>query len=126
MKNCYDFFILYVSIYINKEAGVLKRYQVMLPDWLEDYVKFLADGYDSSFSEILRAEICWSILASVSSIYPEYKSDFKLEDVFKNMRDNPEEKNDKEKLHRAISKMCFEARKAAEYRLVKEKKLKKK
>jgi hypothetical protein len=98
----------------------------MLPDWLEDYVKFLVDDYDLSFSEIIRAEICCSILASVSSIYPEYKSDFKIENIFKLIRENPENKNEREKLHRTISKIYFEARKAAEYRLNKERKKKKK
>ncbi len=42
---------------------MLKRYQVLLPDWLEDYVKLLADKYDLSFSEIIRTIICNWILA---------------------------------------------------------------
>lgn len=52
---------------------MLKRYQVLLPDWLEEHVKFLADKYDLSFSEIIRGEICFSTLSAVMHLFPEYK-----------------------------------------------------
>ena len=98
----------------------------MIPLWLEDYIKHLVDMYDLSFSEILRAEICCSILYSVSGIYPDYKSEFKLEDVFKKIRENSKNGWEPEELHATLSKVLFEARKAAEFRLSKEQKKKKK
>jgi len=42
---------------------VLKRYQVLLSDWLEDYIKFLSDKYDVSTSELIRIQLCIAILA---------------------------------------------------------------
>lgn len=44
---------------------MLKRYQVLLPDWMEEYIKYLVDKYDLSFSEVIRGEICIAILCTV-------------------------------------------------------------
>lgn len=53
---------------------MLKRYQVLLPDWMEDYIKFLVERHDVSFSEIIRAELCFSFLNTIIKLCPEYKS----------------------------------------------------
>ena len=52
---------------------MLKKYQVLLPDWLEEHVKFLAIKYDLSFSEIIRGEICYTTLSAIMHRHPEYK-----------------------------------------------------
>lgn len=101
---------------------MLKRYQVLLPDWLEDYVKFLTDKYDLSFSEIIRAEISSSILASVSNLFPDYKPSLTFNDMIQNIKQNDPKGLEREDIHRVLSKLYFEARKAAEYRMKKEKK----
>ena len=46
---------------------MLKRYQVLLPDWLEDNIKEIAEIFDLSFSEIIRLELCFAILSSTKS-----------------------------------------------------------
>ena len=49
---------------------MLKRYQVLLPDWLEDYIKIGVKSYGFSFSELIRLEICLSILTQIPAIHP--------------------------------------------------------
>lgn len=105
---------------------MLKRYQVLLPDWLEDNIKLFVEKYDLSFSEVIRAEICSAILATVPKQFPEFKSGITHDEIVKLLKGNPEGHTDREKIHRILSKIYFEARKAVEYRLEKEKALKKK
>ncbi len=103
---------------------MLKRYQVLLPDWLEDYTRHLADRYKLSFSEIIRIQICFSILSAVSSFYPDYKPGASIQEISKLAKENIESNLGREELERLISKLYFETRKAVEYRLKKEKKAK--
>ncbi len=105
---------------------MLKRYQVLLPDWLEEYNMHLADRYNLSFSEIIRIQICFSTLSSVSSFYPEYKPSTTIQEISKLAKEIIESNLGREELNKLISKLYFETRKAAEYRLKKEKKQKKK
>ena len=105
---------------------MLKRYQVLLPDWMEDYIKYLVDKYDLSFSEVIRSEICIAILSAVSKLYPELKLDITAEDVFKMVEKDIQEGLEREEEYRMLSKIYHETRKAVEYRLKKEKQKKRK
>ena len=60
---------------------MLKRYQVLLPDWLEDYVKLLVDKYDLGFSEVIRTMMCNWILATVPNLYPSLKLGIAPKDI---------------------------------------------
>jgi len=95
---------------------VLKRYQVLLPDWLEDHIKYYVEKYGISFSEGIRAELCSAILASVPKQYPEYKPGITHDETVKMVTKDAKTKMDKERVHKLLSKVYFEARKAAEYR----------
>ena len=101
---------------------MLKRYQVLLPEWLGDYVEHLVDTYGLSFSEIIRSEICYSIPAGVASTYPDYKLGITTQEISKLSKKNTKDTIDRDEMHRTISKMYFETRKAVEFRLAKEKK----
>jgi hypothetical protein len=105
---------------------VLKRYQVLLPDWLEDYVKLLVNKYDLSFSEIIRTMMCNWILTSVPNLYPELKLGVTPKDILELVKGEAQVKMEQEDVHRMLSKIYFESRKAAEYRMAQEKKKKKK
>lgn len=96
---------------------MLKRFQVLLPDWLEEYIKFNVELYDLSFSEILRTQVCISTLVAITTFYPEYQPDITMEDIFLPSLNFPEDKFAKEKVHQMVSKISFEARKAIEYRM---------
>jgi len=99
---------------------VLKKYQVLIPEWLEEYIKYLAEKYDLSFSEIIRAEVCFSILNTVNHFFPEHKSSLKPQEILEMMKDKLENDFEREELHRILSKIYFETRKAVEHRLSKE------
>ncbi len=97
-----------------------KRYQVLIPDWLEEYIKWGVKKYGLSFSELIRLEICQAVIAYISHRYPEYKSGFTMKDFLKIIGQFEKGKLDPEDLDRIISKIYFEARKAIEYRFSKE------
>jgi hypothetical protein len=105
---------------------VLKRYQVLLPDWLEDYVKLLVGKYDLSFSEVIRAMVCNWILVTVPSLYPELKLGITPKDIHELIKTEAQDGMKREDVHRMLSKIYFESRKAVEYRMTQEKKKKKK
>jgi len=105
---------------------MLKRYQVLLPDWLGDYIKILVDKYDLSFSEVIRVEICMAILNSTPSLYPEYKPGITSKEIYRMQKEEAQEDMEREDTHSILSKIYFEARKAIEHRLAKEKTQKKK
>lgn len=100
---------------------MLKRYQVLLPDWLETYIKYQAKVFDFSFSEIIRLQICLSTLQAMHHFYPEYKSNFDTEEIFTEESLKSPEKIERNDVLKTISKIYFETRKAIEYRMEKEK-----
>lgn len=105
---------------------MLKRYQVLLPDWLEDYHKFLVNKYDLSFSEVLRIALCIEVITMVPLLHSGCKPEIDAEKISKLIKEKLDKKMDPDELHRYMSKIYFEARKTVEYRLNKEKKQKKK
>jgi len=101
---------------------MLKRFQVLLPDWLETYIAYNADLYDLSFSEIIRTQVCISTLVAITTFYPEYKPDISMEEIFQPGFDIPNGHIPKDQVQQMVSKISFEARKAIEYRMSKQKK----
>ena len=92
-----------------------KRYQVLLPDWLEEYVKQVSTRYGLSFSEIIRLELCFSMLATVMEFFPDYKPNITRKEIFNQVRQFAEGKINKEEFSRVVSKIYFETRKAVEH-----------
>jgi hypothetical protein len=105
---------------------MLKRYQVLLPDWLEEHIEYLADRYDLSISEVIRGEISFSILSAVMHLFPEYKPDISTKEILNQLIEQDKDNLEREQLHRVLSKIYFETRKAIEYWQSKDKNLKKK
>lgn len=94
---------------------MLNRYQVLLPDWLENYIKYLVERYDLSFSEVIRVELCIALLGGIISSFPDYKANISLDQVF-NQEMRREPKNvERDDILRHISKIYFETRKAIEF-----------
>jgi hypothetical protein len=94
---------------------MLKKYQVLLQEWLEEHVKYLADRYGLSFSEMIRGQICISTLTAVRHIYPEYKPDITVEEILEMFKEQDKSVLSKDEMHRALSNIYFETRKAIEY-----------
>ena len=100
-----------------------KKYQVILPDWMVDYLEKTAETYELTISEVLRLEICFGILFATQQIFPEYELKTLLADLFKQARDIKPKDIDREQFHRDLSKILFETRKAVEFRMEKLKKI---
>ena len=94
-----------------------KKFQVVLPDWLEDYIQHLVERYELNFSEILRLEICISILSLIQKLHPEFEPGVGLEEIAKFIQDYDPKKIERDQFLRFLSKMYFETRKAVEYRI---------
>jgi len=100
---------------------MLKRYQVLLTDWQEEYVKFIAERYDLSFSEVIRIVIVLEAIMMTSLLYPEYKTSLPIKEVMAKLKKMANPDRNEAELHKLISAGYFEARKAIEYRMSKEK-----
>ena len=94
---------------------MLKRYQVLLNDWLAEHIKKVAERYDISFSETIRAALCYFYIGLIAKDYPKYK--VKFEDVKKKatLKEGHYDKKAMEDFHKALSRIYFEARKAIEF-----------
>jgi len=101
---------------------MLKRYQIILEDWLNEYIRFLAEEYDFSYSEVIRIGLSLEFIDTIVRLYPNYRPDITKADIAKLLNRLVVDKISKEEAHRLLSKIYFEARKAIEYRMEKTKK----
>jgi hypothetical protein len=115
------FFLAIKIRYFFSEGGtVQKRYQVLIPDWLEEYIKWGVKKFGLSFSELIRLEICQAIIGYIGERYPEYKSGYTMKTFLKDIDKFEKGKLKPDDLDRIISTIYFEARKAIEYRFSQE------
>jgi hypothetical protein len=95
---------------------MLKRTQVLLNDWIVDHVKATSKKYDISFSEVVRLLISIQAALHIQMAYPEYNCKINLSQMADLIKRQNEKKDlDPEDLHKFISQIYFEARKAMEY-----------
>jgi len=99
-----------------------KKFQVVFPDWLAEYIEKTAELYDINLSEVIRMQICIEIITAVSKYYPEYKPGIDLPILYKDGIKYSKDSSEREQMFKNFSKIYFEARKAVEYRMNKEKK----
>lgn len=103
-----------------------KRFQILLSDWQEKYLRDAMELNDLSFSEMVRIILSEGILHTVSLLYPGYSAGVSRKDLASWIKKGANPDTSSEEKHRLIAKLYFEARKASEYRLVKTDKIRKK
>ena len=103
---------------------MLKRCQVLLESWQEEYLKNTAERYDQSFSEVLRIFLSQGFLFIIPRLHPEFKTAITGKEIKKMTIKVGSPSTSIEDRHRLISRLYFEARKAVEYRMEKVKKQK--
>ena len=103
---------------------MLKRHQILLTDWLADFIKCQAERYDVSFSEVVRLMLCAQLENLIKAGYPKYKFGISMQYIIKELRRAERNNQLMEAHHKLMSKIYFEARKAAEYILATDKKSK--
>jgi hypothetical protein len=114
--------LIYIEQGIYRRKNMLKRNQVLLNDWLVDFIKYRADKYDISFSESIRVSLCMYFSTMIAAQESEFKPDIdikKLSDLIEKYENTPQAEEER---HKVISKAYFEARKAIEYYMKKESK----
>ncbi len=105
---------------------MLKRHQVLLEDWMVKYARFLSEKYDLSFSEIIRGMFSLAIVVLVLTLYPKYKHKKEALEIRTLIKRLYLKKSSETDVHTLISTLYFEARKAAEFSMLQNKKLKSK
>jgi len=94
---------------------MLKRYQVLINDWLVEHLKLVAERYDISFSEVIRVLLCLKILELINMRYPKCKSKIKNSEIANIVNKRANVKDfDTDELHKFLSNVYFETRKAIE------------
>jgi len=104
----------------------LKRFQVLLIDWQEEYIRYISKKHNYSFSETLRIILSEGMLYIIPLLSPEYRSVITKKDLSKLIKKVAKTNSTEAERHKFISTVYFEARKAVEYRLGKAKKKKSK
>ena len=94
---------------------MLKRYQVLLNDWMASHVQNISDMYDISFSETIRGALCLSYLSLIIKDYPACRIDLKNIYERSSLKKGNYEKVGREQFHKDMSKLYFEARKAIDF-----------
>ena len=101
---------------------MLKRCQVLLTDWQEEYIRNTSERYDLSFSEVLRIFLSEGFLYIIPLMHPKLKPGITGKQLAEMTRKAGDSKTPIDEQHKLISKVYFEARKVVEYRLSKVKK----
>ena len=101
---------------------MLKREQILLTDWLSDWLHYCAEKYDVSYSELIRITLCLQVGNWVSKECPKYKFKFSENKMTKEFNKFLKTRRSEEELHRCFSKLYFEARKAIDFLKAREKK----
>jgi len=96
---------------------MLKRHQVLLEDWMTEYAKFVSKKYDISFSEAIRGMFSLAVIFSITTAYPRYDSRRKISHLKTLIKKAGLGKLSEVEIHSLLSKLYFEARKAAEFRI---------
>jgi hypothetical protein len=100
---------------------MLLRQQVLLEDWLVEYLKLIAEKYDLSFSEVIRIALCAQFSEMINLLYPDIKSEINKKWFLGLLQKAQGSKESREELHKLISKIYFETRKSIEMRMAREK-----
>ncbi|MFC1594115.1 hypothetical protein ACFL38_02185 [Candidatus Omnitrophota bacterium] len=96
---------------------MLKRNQILLENWQVDYLKFIAEDYDVSFSEATRMLVSMGAIECTSKLFPKYKPKMNLDKLAKAFKSVRSGKATSVESHKIMSEVYFEARKAMEFRM---------
>jgi len=94
---------------------MLKRYQILLNDWLANHYKDAAKKNDVSFSEMIRMALCNDLLQAAGHAFPKHRVKIDRRKIAAIMKAQQlkEAMHDVE-FHKLLSQIYFESRKAAE------------
>jgi len=95
-----------------------KKFQVVLPDWMEEYLQTIANQLDLTVSELLRLELSLGFIFFIDSIFAQFKApNLEIFGIPKANAVQWLENLDRDKMRTILSRISFEARKATDYHL---------
>jgi hypothetical protein len=100
---------------------MLKRNQILLQDWQEEYIKFVSKTYDVSISEAVRTIINITAVVLLKELFPKYKPKISIKDIAKAFTKVQSGEICEEKFYLMMSDLYYEARKIMEYRMAQKK-----
>ena len=104
---------------------MLRRYQVLLADWLGDHFKEISKKYDISFSEAIRIVACLQVPKLAKIAHPKCKFISFDKELVKAIKQASTNRSNSADFHKLLSEIYFEARKALEVWDKEEKKINK-
>ncbi|MDH4220961.1 MAG: hypothetical protein OEW23_19560, partial [Candidatus Aminicenantes bacterium] len=82
-----------------------KKYQVLLSNWMEDYLKFICERFDLNFSSVIRVYMCLGILFAISNTQLDYKIDLPKDELLKLSKKVSKDELLEEEIHQLLSKI---------------------
>ena len=67
---------------------MLKRKQILLPDWLDDYIKEISSAYNVSYSEVVRVMLSFSFGQVAAKLYPQYEFSIDVDRMIASSREH--------------------------------------
>ena len=93
---------------------MLKRYQVLIEDWLGEHFKAISKKYDISFSEAIRIILCLQVPKLAKIAHPKCRTVSLDKEMVKTIKKASKSKIDIVNFHKLLSRIYFEARKTVE------------
>lgn len=96
---------------------MFKRFQVLLADWQEEYLKYICAKHNYSFSELTRFFLSVGFLNHTSLLSLKYKPGITKKRLAEMTKKISKLTSTEEERYKFMSMLHFEARKAVENRL---------
>lgn len=90
---------------------MLRRKQIMITDWLDDYLTAISKRYDISYSEVIRIATSFFFAETLCLAYPKkYKLNISAKDISKVLKHMAENEDYIEESRKLISDVYYETK----------------
>lgn len=89
---------------------MLRRKQIMMSDWLDDFIQEICKKYNVSYSEAVRVMLSYGFAQVLCKIYPEYNFSIDADRMASASRELNDGKIDIEANQKLTADIYFEAR----------------
>ncbi|MBU1862234.1 MAG: hypothetical protein KKH94_01015 [Candidatus Omnitrophica bacterium] len=96
---------------------MVKRCQVLITDWQEEYIRYISKKHDYSFTETVRMLLSLGIMYIIPIISSKYKTAMPKKKLLAMIKNVTKDTITRAERDRFLSIVHFEAMKAVEYRL---------
>jgi len=98
---------------------MLRRKQVLVSDWLDDFVNYVSKRYDISYSEVIRVSVAYMLTGILAGADSKYEMTVTWEDLAQVLQKSWENEGDLENTRKVISDVYWDAKKILSDRMAK-------